>query len=95
MNTRDLTNELVTRGYSPGAKVFDYLSLFLASVMVLLSFLFLSLSVFAALPPEVTTAFTTLTTDFNALVALAWPLIALIVSAFWIIKAFKRIVFSA
>lgn len=57
-------------------------------------FLFFPLPTMAALPIVVATTFKDLIIDFGLLLALAWPLIALIVASFWIIKAFKRIVFS-
>ena len=44
----------------------------------------------AALPAEVTTAFTTLQTDFDALIALAWPVIAAVTIGFLLIKFFKK-----
>ena len=44
----------------------------------------------AALPAEVGTAFTSLQTDADALLALAWPVITAIVVGFILIKLFKR-----
>lgn len=44
----------------------------------------------AAIPPEATAAFTTLTTDVTAMLALVWPVVALVVVGFALIKLFKR-----
>ena len=44
----------------------------------------------AALPAEVGTAFTTMQTDVEALLALAWPVIAAITIGFLLIKFFKK-----
>jgi len=62
----------------------------------LLFFLLLLLPISSfALPIEIQFAIEDITFDFEDLMALAWPLIVLVVSAFWIIKVFKRFIFSS
>lgn len=45
---------------------------------------------YAALDPAVTTAYTTIQTDGEDLLGLAWPVITFFTAAFIIIKLFKR-----
>lgn len=88
-------SELMKRGYySAKSNVVDYLSIFLSLIAGFVSFLFLAVQAQAALHAAVATTFTAITTDFQALMDLAWPLIAVVVSAFWIIRSFKKVVFS-
>jgi TRAP-type C4-dicarboxylate transport system permease small subunit len=51
---------------------------------------FLSWSVYAALPSAATDAFTTLQTDGLALINAAWPVVGAIVVGFILIKLFRR-----
>ena len=44
----------------------------------------------AALPTEATTAFTTLKTDSESLIAAAWPVVAAVVVGFVLLSLFKR-----
>lgn len=44
----------------------------------------------AAIPAEATAAFTTLSTDVTAMLALVWPVVSLVVVGFALIKLFKR-----
>jgi hypothetical protein len=53
-----------------------------------------SLPVYAGLNAGVQFTFEMLTDDFDDLLTYAWPVIAVVVSAFVIIKAFKRVIFS-
>ena len=45
---------------------------------------------FAALPPSVSSAMTSIQTDGMALIDLAWPVVAALVGGFVLIKLFKR-----
>ena len=45
---------------------------------------------FAALPPSVGSAMTSIQTDGMALIDLAWPVVAALVGGFVLIKLFKR-----
>lgn len=49
-----------------------------------------STSAHAALPTEVTGAFTTLLADFDALIALAWPYAIAVTVAWVLISTFKK-----
>lgn len=59
------------------------------SVMVLFC-IFGSMPAFAALPTEVTDMTSTLATDFGLLMAVLWPLLALTLGTFILIKWVKR-----
>lgn len=52
---------------------------------------FLAVSAHAALPAEVDTAFTTLSTDATELFSKAWPVITLVFGGMLLIKLFKRV----
>jgi hypothetical protein len=66
----------------------------IARLLVIFSLLIFSFPVYAALPIIVATTIKDLQIDFGALLDLGWPLIAVVISAFWIIRLFKRVVFS-
>ena len=68
--------------------------IFTAGVFLTL-FLVLGNFAHAALDPAVGQAFTQIEADFDALLLLAWPFIAAVVSGMWVIGMFIRLVYKA
>jgi hypothetical protein len=75
----------------------NYLKLAFASIITL-ALVFIGMQFANATAPtlngQVATAFTNLTTLFNAMMDLAWPVVGAVATGLWLVGVFLRIVFK-